>query len=65
MVPKVYGDHLTIGAIRISRSSMLHQIDWASLSDEEIEAREAFARAAERDDDSRSKGARTELATDC
>ena len=49
MLPKVYGDHLTVaGDPDQPIQHVVHQIDWASLSDEEIEAIEAFARAAER-----------------
>jgi hypothetical protein len=49
MLPKVYGDHLTVaGDSDQPIHHIVHQIDWPSLSDEEIEAIEAFARAAER-----------------
>jgi hypothetical protein len=45
------------------RSATLHRIDWASLSDEKIEAIEMFARAAERRKPI-EQGARPELGTD-
>ena len=49
MLPKVYGDHLTVaGDPDQPIQHIVHQIDWASLSDEEIEAIEMFARAVER-----------------
>ncbi len=42
---------------------VVHRIDWASLSDEEVEAIEAFARAAERRHQI-EQGARPQLGTD-
>ena len=64
MLPKVYGDHLTVaGDPDQPIQHVVHRIDWASLSDEEIEAIEAFARAAERRHQI-EQGARAELGTD-
>jgi hypothetical protein len=49
MLPKVYGDHLTVaGDSDQPIQHIVHQIDWPSLSDEELEAIEAFALAAQR-----------------
>src|SRR5205807_4698531 len=49
MLPKIYGDHLTVaGDPDQPVQHIVHQIDWASLSDQEIEAIEMLARAVER-----------------
>ena len=64
MLPKVYGDHLTVaGDPDQPIQHIVHQIDWASLSDEEIEAIEMFALAAEKRHQI-EQGARPELETD-
>ena len=63
MLPKIYGDHLTVaGDPDQPIQHIVHRIDWASLSDEEIEAIEMFARAAERRKQI-EQGARPELGT--
>ena len=65
MLPKVYGDHLTVaGDPDQPIQHIVHQIDWPSLSDEEIEAIEAFARAAEKRHQI-GQGARPQLGMDC
>jgi hypothetical protein len=48
MLPKVYGDHLTVAGDPDQPIHVVQQIDWALLSDEELEAIEAFALAAQR-----------------
>src|SRR5437660_6771635 len=49
MLPKVYGDHLTIaGDLDQPIRHVVQRIEWSSLSDEELEAIEAFALAAQR-----------------
>ena len=48
MLPKVYGDHLTVAGDPDQPIRVVQRIDWASLSDEELEAIEAFALAAQR-----------------
>ena len=48
MLPKVYGDHLTVAGDPDQPIRVVQQIDWALLSDEELEAIEAFALAAQR-----------------
>ena len=48
MLPKVYGDHLTVGGDPDRPIHVVQQIDWALLSDEELEAIEAFSLAAQR-----------------
>jgi hypothetical protein len=64
MLPKIYGDHLTVaGDPDQPIQHIVHQIDWPSLSDEEIEAIEMFARAAEKRHQI-EPGARPELETD-
>src|SRR5438270_581556 len=48
MLPKVYGDHLTVaGDPDQPIRHVVQRIDWNSLSDEELEAIEAFALAAQ------------------
>ena len=48
-MPEIYGDHLTVAGDPDQQvQHIVHRIDWASLSDEEIEAIEMFARATER-----------------
>jgi hypothetical protein len=64
MLPKGYGDHLTVaGDPDQPIQRIVHQIDWAALSDEEIEAIEMFARAVERRQQT-ERGVRPELGTD-
>jgi hypothetical protein len=64
MLPKIYGDHLTVaGDPDQPVQHIVHQIDWASLSDEEIEAIEMFARAVERRKQI-EQGVRPQLGTD-
>ena len=48
MLPKVYGDHVTVAGDPGQPIHVVRRIDWASLSDEELEAIEAFALAAQR-----------------
>jgi hypothetical protein len=48
MLPKVYGDHVTVAGDPDQPIHVVQQIDWALLSDEELEAIEAFALAAQR-----------------
>jgi hypothetical protein len=48
MLPKVYGDHVTVAGDPDQPIHVVRRIDWASLSDEELEAIEAFALAAQR-----------------
>jgi hypothetical protein len=49
MLPKVYGDHLTVaGDAHQPIRHVVQRIEWSSLSDEELEAIEAFALAAQR-----------------
>ena len=49
MLPKIYGDHVTIaGDADQPIRHVVQRIEWSSLSDEEIEAIEAFALAAQR-----------------
>ena len=49
MLPKVYGDHLTVaGDPDQPIQHVVQRIDWESLSDGELEAIEAFALAAQR-----------------
>ena len=49
MLPKVYGDHVTVaGDPDQPIRHVVPRIEWCSLSDEEIEAIEAFALAAQR-----------------
>jgi hypothetical protein len=49
MLPKIYGDHVTIaGDADQPIRHVVQRIKWSSLSDEEIEAIEAFALAAQR-----------------
>ena len=49
MLPKIYGDHVTIaGDPDQPIRHVVQRIEWSSLSDEEIEAIEAFALAAQR-----------------
>src|SRR5205823_406700 len=49
LMPEIYGDHLTVAGDPDQQvQHIVHRIDWASLSDEEIEAIEMFARATER-----------------
>jgi hypothetical protein len=63
MLPKIYGDHLTVaGDPDQPVQHIVHQIDWASLSDQEIEAIEMLARAVERR--KQIEGPRPELGTD-
>jgi hypothetical protein len=63
---KFLGTTAIISRSRVPGSAdqhVVHRIDWASLSDEEIEAIEAFARAAEKRQQT-EQGARAELGTD-
>ena len=48
MLPKVYGDHLTVAGDPDQPIRVVQRINWTSLSDEELEAIEAFALAAQR-----------------
>jgi hypothetical protein len=49
MLPKVYGDHLTVAGDPYQPiRHVVQRIDWNSLSDEELDAIEAFALAAQR-----------------
>ena len=48
MLPKVYGDHVTVAGDPDQSIHVVRRIDWALLSDEELEAIEAFALAAQR-----------------
>ena len=43
-----YGDHLTVAGDPDQPIRVVQRIDWASLSDEELDAIEAFALAAQR-----------------
>ena len=48
MLPKVYGDHVTVAGDPDQPIHVVRRIDWALLSDEELDAIEAFALAAQR-----------------
>ena len=47
-LPKVYGDHVTVAGDPDQPIHVVRRIDWASLSDGELEAIETFALAAQR-----------------
>jgi hypothetical protein len=48
VLPKVYGDHVTVTGGPDQPIHVVRRIDWASLSDGELEAIEMFALAAQR-----------------
>jgi hypothetical protein len=48
VLPKVYGDHVTVAGDPDQPIHVVRRIDWASLSDGELEAIETFALAAQR-----------------
>ena len=65
MAPKKYGNKVFQEITGADGGSLVieHRLDWKSLSDEEIEAIEAFARAAEKRHQI-ERGARPVLGTD-